>query len=88
MRARTRARSLWFVVGFTSGWLGAWLYGALGLWGFEEQAVFKWLRWAGKETIKFAFIALIFAVILFVIIQLLNYFYFAREIHNDDQKRK
>ena len=88
MRARTRARSLWFAVGFASGWLGAWLFGALSLWGFEEQAVSKWLRWAGKETIKWAFIALIFAVILFVIIQLLNYFYFARETHKNDDNRR
>ena len=85
MRARTRARSLWFILGFASGWLGATLYTALQLWPFEDRAVFKWLRWAGKETIKFAFIALIFAVILFVIIQLLNYFYFAREIHKDEK---
>ena len=88
MRARTRARSLWFVVGFTSGWIGAWLYAALTLWPVEDKAVFMWLRWASKTTIKVTFGALIFAVLLFVIIQLLNYFYFAREIQKDDEKRQ
>jgi hypothetical protein len=86
MRARTRARSIWFVVGLATGWLGSSLYTALQLWPFEDKAFFVWLRWASKETIKFTFIALIFAVVLFAIVQLLNYFYFSREIHKNDQK--
>ena len=56
------------------------------LFAFEDKAFFVWLRWASKETIKFSFIALIFAVVLFVIVQLLNYFYFAREVSKDEQK--
>ena len=86
MRARTRARSIWFILGLVVGWVGSSLYTALQLWPFEDKAFLVWLRWASKETIKFSFLALVFAVVLFVIVQLLNYFYFAREISKDEHK--
>ncbi|MCG8587553.1 MAG: hypothetical protein MI757_22835 [Pirellulales bacterium] len=86
MRTRTRARLTWFVVGLAAGWLGSSLYTALQLWPFEDKAFFVWLRWAGKEGIKWSFIALVFAVVLFVIVQLLNYFYFAREVQKEEHR--
>ena len=86
MRARTRARLSWFVIGLVVGWVGSTLQAALRLWPFHENFFLMWIRWAGKNTIKYSFIALVVSVVLFVVIQLLNYFVFAREIHREEEK--
>jgi hypothetical protein len=65
-------RMIWFALGFLSGWCFFMAYSALKLWPFEEDFIFHWMRWAGKETIKWGFVAVVFAVLLFVIVQLLN----------------
>jgi hypothetical protein len=85
MRARTRARLAWFIVGLVAGWIGSTLQAALSLWPFEENAFLVWVRWAGKSSIKYSFIALIVAVVIFVVVQLFNYFYVTREFQQNDK---
>jgi hypothetical protein len=88
MRARSKTRLVWFIVGLAVGWIGCTMQYSIDLWPFQNNAFLEWVRWAGKSTIKYSFIALTFAVVLFVIVQLLNYFYFQRELHKDEPKRQ
>ena len=67
-----KCRLIWFAWGFLAGWFFFMAYSSLKLWPFEEDFIFKWMRWAGKETIKWGFVAVVFAVLLFAIVQLLN----------------
>ena len=75
---KKKGRPIWFALGFLSGWFFFMAYSSLRLWPFEEDAVFKWMRWAGKESIKWGFIAIIFAILIFVVVQLLNAFWVYR----------
>ena len=88
MRERAKARIIWIVVGFVLGWVTSVLYWSLQMWGFEDRALFKWVRWMGKETIKWSYIALIVAVIVFVLVQLFNIFVANRELTKKDDQQK
>ena len=63
------------------------LYGALRLWPFEDNAVFHWMRWAGKTSIKWSFIGIVFALIVFVIVQLLNAAWLTKTLKGKDRSR-
>ena len=85
MRLTTKMRLTWLAAGFLLGVVSCYVYMAFQLWPFEDNFLLKWGRWAGKQSIKWGFIALVTAVAIFVIVQVLNVVWFAREIkHKDD----
>ncbi len=82
MRRSVKDRLLWAVVGFGLGIVATVLYAALSLWPFEEGVFLHWVRWMGKETIKWSFISVIFVIVAFVIMQIINLILLTREERN------
>jgi len=79
MRLGTRMRLVWFAMGFLAGWFFFMTYSALMLWPFEDNFLFKWTREAGKDFLRWSAGAVIFAVVIFVVVQLLNAGWLARK---------
>ena len=86
MRLATRTRLTWSTIGFFSGWISCSAFLALQLWPFEDKAFLKWTRWMGKESIKWTFIAMLIAIVIFAAVQILNVLWFARDI--SDKRKK
>ncbi|MCA9249200.1 MAG: hypothetical protein KDA42_18890 [Planctomycetales bacterium] len=72
MRASTISKLLWLGSGFVLGFLYSVLHATWNLWPFQDNAIFHWLRWSGKEAIKWGFTGVVMAITLFVSMQLLN----------------
>ena len=86
MRSKIKAQLTWLIVGFLIG-VGCTIgYSSLQIWPFEDNAPLKWIRWAGKSTIKWGFVAIVFSFVLFMVVQLLNYAW--AEKTPPDEKRK
>ena len=79
MRRSIKNRLTWATVGFLLGVATTILYGAWNLWEFQEDILLHWVRWMGKETIKWTFIAVVFVIVAFVVSQLLNLVMLARQ---------
>lgn len=88
MRHITTIRLRWLLLGFVLGCLFSFLHAAWNLWPFQEDALLAWVRWAGKETIKWSYVAVIFGVVVFIAVQVLNGVVAARALKQDEQQRR
>jgi hypothetical protein len=72
MRMSAISKIAWLVSGFALGFFYSVLHASWSLWPFQNNVMFHWVRWTGKETIKWGFTGVVVAVTLFVAMQLLN----------------
>ena len=72
MKASVVSKLSLLACGFAMGFLYSILHESWHLWPFENNAVFNWVRWTGKESIKWGFIGIVSSVALFLTIQVLN----------------
>ncbi len=62
----------WTCLGFVMGYVYCMLHAAWNLWPMQDDAMLHWVRWVGKEAIKWGYVGVVTAIALFVSVQLLN----------------
>ena len=72
MRMSVISKLGWLSTGFTLGFLYSVVHASWNLWPLQDNVMLYWVRWSGKEAIKWGFTGIVIAVTLFVSMQLLN----------------
>jgi hypothetical protein len=88
MRVLARTRLIWFSLGLVLGGLITVLHAAWQIWPLQEDVILHWVRWAGKETVKWGYVGVIFAIVAFLVMQLLNAFFATRRAHQEEPHRR
>jgi len=79
MHPTVKQRLVWIALGFVFGMSTTIGYAALSLWPFQDGIFLHWVRWMGKETIKWSYIAVVFVIVAFVVTQILNLIFLLRQ---------
>lgn len=79
MQQTVKQRVIWIALGFLLGVLVTIGYAALSLWPFQDYIFLHWVRWMGKETLKWSFIAVVFVIVAFIVTQIMNLIFLLRQ---------